>query len=266
MFEQKTDGSWVLSNKGKEVYEREKRATKSYNGAINPGSPGFSADMFNDSGRIGLSGFINSIKKEGETPEQAWARYYNENSDDLYDAHRDTGYRFIPQSDDANAILELIKGHGATGKRNDEIAIVDFNSKTKNYDETDTISSKDLKSIVDLDVTQYGIVATALDKNGQQVTVKLPKVSPMHYNAAIQNSRNLHDFEDKWNMLLNQFNYPEGAQPSVQEVLYRTKQKYGEEAAYELNEAYQNYIANQQSIYNNLANTYRSVNAKPLGL
>lgn len=263
MFEQKTDGSWVLSNKGKEAYEREKRAAKSYNGAINPGSPGFSADMFNNSGRIGLSGFINSIKKEGETPEQTWARYYNENSGETYDAHKDTGYRFIPQSDDGETILNLIKGHGATGRNNDKIALVDFNPKTKQYEETnDTIDSKDLKTVVDLDVTQYGIVATVLDKNNKEVTVKYPKVSPVHHNAIISNSRKLHDFEDKWESLLNNLGYPEGAEPSVEEVIYATGDAYGENAAIELDEAYQNYIATQQSIYNNLANTYRTGNAK----
>lgn len=254
MFSQKTDGSWVLNEKGKESYSRH---MLNQNGWIMP------EGSRNTANNTAFRNFIESIVKEGETPEQAWTRYYNENSGETYDAHKDTGYRFIPQSDDGETILNLIKGHGAIGRNRDKVALVDFNPETKQYEETnDIIDSKDLKTVVDLDVTQYGIVATVLDKNNREVTVKYPKVSPMHHNAIISNSRKLHDFEDKWESLLSNLGYPEGAEPSVEEVIYATGDAYGENAAIELNDAYQKYIATQQSIYNNLANTYRTGNAK----
>lgn len=263
MFTRQSDGSWKINDRGRKNLSRDDYylpAGSSVTGARQGQIP------LGSSMRKLLEDYAGKKLTTERDVETAWTQYYNENSADVYDAHRDTGYRFIPQSDDATAILNLIKGHGAKGKKNDKIAVVDFDPQTKKYKDIDTISSEDLKSVVDLDVTQYGIVVNALDKDAKEVQVSFPKISPMHYNAVISNSKQLHDFEDKWNTLLNSFNYPEGSQPPVEEVAALTAQKWGLAAGQELMESYHNYVATQQAIYNNLANTYRSVNTESLKL
>ena len=271
MFAWQSDGSWALSDEGRKYISNYNKTQQAIQKSQDVGWGGRSGyrNVTPD-----FIEFINTNKKEGETPEQTWTRYYNEHRNETYDAHKDTGYRYIPQSDDASLILNLVQRHGQNNDGNlNTVDYVSGRGYVENPRNKDAIKAGDFKTVTDLGISKEGIVVNGLDKNGGDVQTILPRnISPRHYDAITTNARHLETFDKNFltiaenlarripdisNEIMQLYN-----EQGITGIIPIIEKVDGQQAAGSVYSAYNDYLNTQQAIYSNLADLYRGIDAK----
>ena len=250
-FTQKADGTWKINEEGIKQYNKQ--------GVKHPEHGVYGRYVSENS----FKDFIDSLTSDGTDASAAWENYYNEHKHQLYDATKDTGYRFIPQSDDATELLKLIQAHGQNA--DGDMYSADYNRDLRGYQDTkDKIKANDLKTIADIGITPAGIVANALDKDNKKVQVMVPKtISPMHYNAATTNAGRLASMELELKLIALNYGFADMSPENISELYWTASNRDGEQAAAAVLERYRNYEDIQRAMYNSFSGLYRPINTKP---
>ena len=263
-FDRTTSG-WTLNKKGEKELERLKRNKE------------FQKD--NDYAYSGESGvkqknlltFIEDNLREGETPGQAYERYYNSHRYETYDTHQDTGYRYIPQSDDLAVLEREMQALGVRDKHDNYITY-DYDRKTRSYIESGKVKPSDIKNFSDIEISDSGIVVNAVKKDGSIVKLKMPgAMSSYDWADARANMHSLKEREAQFE------NYRDSAlrdaeaagyilQGTIDPMDSRTMlglygALYGQQGQAALGNAYLNYQATQKAIYDSVANMLRTIDS-----
>ena len=218
----------------------------------------------------GFSKFIKEISNEGETPEEAWTRYYNENRKDIYDAHKATAYRYIPQSDDLKVAQNAVETLGNRDKKGNLITY-DYDTRRNQFVESGSVNSSDIKSFSDIEISGSGIMVNAITKDDKIVKFKLPASQSYYdFTSATQNAQRLKESELKWRNTLTQMGnalYESGAPISLtadsspEEAIYVGRLLGGQAGAQAVYQDYLNYQRTQKAIYDSVSNMLRTIDS-----
>jgi hypothetical protein len=168
-FTQKADGTWELTEAGKRKF-KDRSVTNETIISHGLGQPGQLTSRFDEALESVYGKKINNERDYVN----AWTAYYDMYGTDTYDARKATGYRYVPQGDDAEIIKRLYGSHNNSGK----IYTVDYNPKTGNYESDKEISANDIKTIGDIEMSGAGVIVNAGLSNGTSVKLKMPISGP----------------------------------------------------------------------------------------
>lgn len=218
----------------------------------------------------GFTKFIKDISRDGETPEQAWTRYYNEHQNETYDAHKATSYRYTPQSDDLTIAQRAVETLGTKDKKGN-LVTYDYDSKTGRYVESDSVKASDIKNYSDIEISGSGIMVNATLKDGNTVQFKLPaSLSSYDYENATRNSKTLKEKENAWignvealNKALREAGYNVNftANDRPEDIIRAAGAIGGQAGANAFYADYINYINTQKGIYDSVANMLRAIDS-----
>ena len=261
-FVQKADGTWGLSDVGKERFKNEQAAISQRMPAA-----GFQGTGITHRNKSGFTTELEKVYgKEIKTEQDylnAWSQYYDMYGRDTYDATKQTAYRYIPQGDDTDILKRLYKTSSPDGK----IYTVEYNSDSNKFVNTnDSISVKDIDTIGDIEMSNAGIVVNVGLKDGNNVQVKMPISSSRLSNLErstlphIDNTRNaiiseLYKQEE-------QTGIPYSRYASNPEDALALAAQYDPQMEQWLSYMLSSYEGSIQAAYDDLANIYRATDAQ----
>lgn len=241
-FRIKADGSLELTEQGRREFNNR---TKTYEGTAGGQMPW---KLKSD-----LEEFYGKPIKTEEDYANAWAAYYNQHENDLFDARKATGYRYVPQADDVAILNRLMMGHSNNG----EIRTVDFDSTSGRYLPDGKIKAKEIAGISDIEMTPYGFAMNVWTKDNKEAKVELPPIGGERMNYMHNLMTRINDQQDQWVQLMDAYGLGREYIENPEAAINLALSEGDRDAATRMWNIYAPYSHNIQLLHDEMANVYR---------
>lgn len=250
---QNARGEWELTEKGKRRFRNEIAPSTEFADTDEP----ITVNGFHSGSTQQLEKFYGKPIKTEQDYINAWTAYYNQHENDLYDARRATGYRYIPQADDIAILNRLMMGHSNDG----EIRTVDFDSASGKYLPNGKIKAKDVAGISDIEMTPHGFAMNVWTKDNKEARVELPPIGGERMNYMQNLMTRINNQQDQWVQLMDAYGLGREYIENPEAAINLAIDSNDDDAYTRMMNIYAPYSHNIQMLHNEMANVYRPVDS-----
>ena len=255
---QNAKGEWELTERGKQRLKNEMAAselpTQTRTGFQGAGIVHHSPSRFTSE----LEKFYGKPIKSEQDYINAWTAYYNANESGLYDARKTTGYRYIPQADDATIWSRLLMSHAKDGKIN----TVDYSAENQKYmPDGNTIDAKSIAGIGDIEMTPHGFAMNVWTKDGKEAKVELPPVGGQRMQEMVNMIQTIDNQRDEWTQLMDMYGLDDSYVQNPMKAINLAIEEGNADAYNRMVNIYGSYATNVQTLHDEMARVYRPIDA-----